>query len=380
MAVFIYLMAVLIRTFESDLHACAIKWAIDIKDERCRIWDVTSFPAGQNLSSRVSNLKTINTNTLNDGDGPERFEDFATIWNRRGGQLTHVDGLSQGDRRYAEQESKYYLSSLYLLSANNSFWVNDPTAQIVSNQKLHQLYIASSVGLNIPETLASNTPAEVKAFLSQYGPKIVFKPFEVGMWGNPDGRRTRHISYATKIGVQDLDDDVSIQASPGIYQKAIDKKFDIRVLIAGHSYLAVKISIPDSPSKEIDWRGDSCAIIEPCRIDEIVFSRLKNLMSRLGIVTGSVDLVEDHAGQVHFIEVNESGQFLFMEESCEDVPVTDFFASFLISPKSDFIWNQSTQIDHRCSFSKFVSSSAYADYKTMLASKTKISGKPILED
>ncbi len=372
-------MSVLIRAPFDDLHSWAVRWAMHEKSSSCDFWDLTSFPANSRLSSRISNENHLDFTMFSTESNDVDFSKYHTIWSRRGGKLTHVNGLPDGDLKYAETESRFYLSSLHVLLSNSVNWVNNPIAQIVANQKLHQLQVAQRSGLLIPETIASNDPEQVRAFAKKYGPDIVFKPFEIGMWRGVDGDTSHYISYASKISQKDLEDDLAIQAAPGIYQQAVQKQFDIRLLVAGATYLAVKIVPATNGKAGIDWRADKLATMEPYIISDQTFDRILKLMASLGIVTGSVDMVVDIEGKCHFIEVNESGQFLFMEENCKKLPVLDMFSSFLTNPTSDFCWSaHSRQAAQTVSLENFYKSQKFVEFNEQTKNITPSNSRPML--
>ena len=52
-------------------------------------------------------------------------------------------------------------------------------------------------------------------------------------------------------------------------------------------------------------------------------------MKRLGLNFGVLDFVVDHDNNIHFLEVNTSGNFLFLEEACPDLPLLDTMCQFL---------------------------------------------------
>jgi hypothetical protein len=62
-------------------------------------------------------------------------------------------------------------------------------------------------------------------------------------------------------------------------------------------------------------------------------------MRRLGIVFGCFDIVVTPAGEHVFLEVNEMGQFLFVEHYA-GIPLLDAFSSFLIDGSQDFSWDE----------------------------------------
>jgi hypothetical protein len=64
-------------------------------------------------------------------------------------------------------------------------------------------------------------------------------------------------------------------------------------------------------------------------------------MRRLGIVFGCLDFIVTPEGRHVFLEVNQAGQFLFVEEYC-GLPWLDAFSEFLLQGRVDFEWNESS--------------------------------------
>lgn len=66
-------------------------------------------------------------------------------------------------------------------------------------------------------------------------------------------------------------------------------------------------------------------------------------MRRMGLVFGALDFIVTPEGDYVFLEVNEQGQFLWIEELNPNIPILDMFVQFLTHGKRDFIWNPSYQ-------------------------------------
>ena len=76
------------------------------------------------------------------------------------------------------------------------------------------------------------------------------------------------------------------------------------------------------------------------------------MMSRLGLVTASFDIAIDDEGEYVFLELNQAGQFLWMEDV---TPVAEIFARFLIEKGNvtgapDLTADFLTQVESRSHF------------------------------
>jgi hypothetical protein len=59
-------------------------------------------------------------------------------------------------------------------------------------------------------------------------------------------------------------------------------------------------------------------------------------MAQLGLSTASFDLMVDKEGRFIFSELNQAGQFLWLE--AYGVPALEAFSEFLISGDPNFVW------------------------------------------
>jgi hypothetical protein len=63
---------------------------------------------------------------------------------------------------------------------------------------------------------------------------------------------------------------------------------------------------------------------------------LRRLMDALGLVFGCIDLVADDNDDLHFIEINQAGQFLFVEHDAPGVPLLRAMAAMLAQGRPDY--------------------------------------------
>jgi glutathione synthase/RimK-type ligase-like ATP-grasp enzyme len=117
--------------------------------------------------------------------------------------------------------------------------------------KPEQLVVAKRCGLVTPPTLVSNTPSHVRNFIERFGPKVVAKPMQWGQVGNAEaaiaartiGRASRYsMIYTSLVGLDDLTDN-SVSMCPVIYQKHIEKAFELRITIIGDVIFAAAMDI-----------------------------------------------------------------------------------------------------------------------------------------
>ena len=117
--------------------------------------------------------------------------------------------------------------------------------------------------------------------------------------------------------------------TPGIYQEIIQKAFEVRVTFFGNENIAIKIH----NFKELDWRSISPQSLKVSlmRLPADIETYCILLMKKLDIVFGCFDFIVTHSGEYIFLEVNEMGQFLWIEKLLPELKLLNCFCEFLLS-------------------------------------------------
>jgi len=240
-------------------------------------------------------------------------------------------------------------AALLLMEEYGVFAVNPALAAQRARMKPIQLVVAERVGFSIPETIISNSSRNINKFCGD-GSGTIIKSLTAPVWA--DGVHT-YSPLTTTVGQDLLDNEASLRAAPAIYQEKVQKAFEVRTLVMGGTTLSVMIDSQVSDASMADWRGLSTADQNVQRhiLPRDVEDKCVQLVRGLGICTGSIDMIVGPSGDYTFLEVNEMGQFLWMERDCEDLPVLDAFASFLTSRDSDFRWSGTAAVG--VSFTEF---------------------------
>jgi glutathione synthase/RimK-type ligase-like ATP-grasp enzyme len=331
---------VLIPTKSDDADAIYVKLALEKKGHECIIFYTADFPERQ-----------VHSFELKEGGvdwyacGPDfhinKNHQFDVVWLRRPRMPKMPAIIHEEDIKHARDEHTAFFRTFWQVISPHAFWVNPINVVRVANCKLLQLKIAMEVGFNIPNSLFSNDPARVKEFISKNREnKVIYKTLSPAMWSAKNELR---ITYTDEITVDRLPSDIMVQCSPGIYQEKINKKFELRVTCFGESIIAVKIESQKHPRGMMDWRyiPSNQLGIERYILPADIEKKCKQFMKKLGLVMGCFDFIVTPDNEYYFLEVNEQGQFLWIEEINHDIKMLDAFSEFLIHAKRDFKWKPS---------------------------------------
>jgi len=247
-----------------------------------------------------------------------------SIWYRRIRSPTTPDGMDEGVSTFCRQEAKAALIGSII--GYQARWMSHPAAIWEAEYKPYQLHLAAKLGLRIPGTVITNDPVAIRAAYDRHG-ELIVKPTRSGhlVQGGAE-----FAIYTSRFLKEHLDELESARWSPGIYQTLIPKKFDIRVTIVGDRCFAAAIDSPSDPAAHIDWRQTQNPALPHYthRLPSLLQSRLMVLMKNLRLTFGAIDLVMTPEGDYVFLEVNPSGQWLWLDGML-NLGITDAVASWL---------------------------------------------------
>jgi len=326
-------MNILILTELGDTHAYAVAEALERKGAHVTLWHTADFPTVAEESILFENGRkavTVRGPSLDLAD----FQ-FNTVWHRRPCFVLDEDRLHPADREFVDLECGIFRRSLFGLIAPGAFWVNDPDAATRAGRKPIQQSVAIDVGLAAPATLFSNDPREIRGFLARHGGRIVYKTFRGVSWRDEE---TCWTPYTSSLTEEALVEDPLLRAVPGIYQELVPKDYELRITVIGHQVLGAKVLSQQTETGRLDWRKSYHELrIEPFEVPPQLADRCRHVLARLGLVFGCFDFIVTPDGEFVFLEVNEGGQFLFVEGYC-GVPLLDAFSELLLQGRPDFAW------------------------------------------
>jgi RimK-like ATP-grasp domain len=309
-------------SYPEDPHAAAVIAHLDEARVPVTLLDLSDLPDRATLTIGYDN-----------GGGPSRLEyrrgddvpldlrTVETVWWRRPQAADPAAIVDPSVRAFAIGEWHEAINGLWqLLDAR---WVNDPVRDEVAARKALQLRVAGEVGLRVPRTLVTSDPDQARAFIeARDGAETVFKTFSC----------THEIWRETRLVREDelplLD---AVRLAPVIFQEYVPAEVDLRVTIVGRRHFAAAIH-SQTTDYPVDFRMSlGQAVVEPTTLPGEIERRLLDLMDRLGLTYGAVDMRRTPSGEHVFLEVNTAGEFLFIEDLTAQ-PIARALAELLAGP------------------------------------------------
>lgn len=253
-----------------------------------------------------------------------RLDNFKVIWFRRIGKTIIPEGLAEGYREpWIRQAEDVQYTILHLLKRGRAIWVNDWERALRAENKFLQLEAALAAGFIVPETLLSNIPGKVMSFIDQAPDSTIYKPFERHQTPSGAYASTAVISNHRQISP------ASIAISRGQYQRLVKDSREIRLFVYGDNYAACEIAAKSESSIDKYRTAPSLLTVEETVVDGALIDASRKVLCHLGLVTGSFDILLTQHGEPCFLEVNQGGQFLWLEKKLPHLGLLESFCVYL---------------------------------------------------
>ena len=346
---------ILIVTKFNDTHGRIIELALKQKGHNVTRWIGGMYPLYQTGSMHLSSDKGIDSWSCEEEDKQIGGKQYDTVWFRRPEMPRVPKTLHEDDVEFARFEYIYHNTSVLLNICPDAYWVNSFKTRSLADSKITQLDEATKCGLTIPPTLVSNNSKDIEKFVEEHiDSDIIHKCFTPFRWEENEKIILTRTTVFNKALLKNVE---MLQSTPGIYQPLIKKEYEIRATFFGAYPVAVKINTQHHKEGSIDWRDaphteKNTSIVE---LPPSLIKKCHKLMKKLNIEFACFDFIVTLDGDYIFLEFNEMGQFLWLEEHLPEVPFLDIFCEFLISGTFDFEYKKINPI----SMSSVVESSAY---------------------
>lgn len=279
--------------------------------------DVAWFPANMQLIAEAGNGRSIICLHPSSGETIDLSE-VGAIWYRRIRPFElHPELEDHTSRLFAWSEcNEAMLGVWYTLPC---FWMNSPLGDEVAQRKIHQLRLAQLVGLQVPESMVTNSPDEARAFIERHGlGSVIRKAF-------------RNIQEAPRqtalVGESDLALLDSVRYAPVIFQRFVPAVADLRVTLVDGEVFAAEIR--SEADHQVDYRaGLDTASVRAVSLPDDVADRLRQLLIHLGVTFGAIDMRLTPEGEYVFLEINPAGEYLFISRRT-GLPIPEAIASAL---------------------------------------------------
>lgn len=255
----------------------------------------------------------------NDDNIDLRF--FETFWYRRGFFnipyekiiINHESDCVNVLNNFNYDEKKDVQDLLNFYMSKKRITLNEYNQQFYN--KLIILEEAKSFGIKIPETLITNKGIILKNFLFKHK-NIITKAIKNGFNFKID--KTTFYLHTLLIEESDAEN-IPDLFSMSCFQKLIDKAFELRIFFIEETFYPSAVFSQNDEQTRVDVRNyneDKPNRVVPFQLPIIEQNKLIQLMRKLKINCGSIDMMVSKRGEYIFLEVNAVGQFDQVSKPC----------------------------------------------------------------
>lgn len=240
------------------------------------------------------------------------FDSISVVYYRIGCiDLSEVSSIPRELIPFFQNERKTVTNLLYLILESKIFRIGSYVSE-VNNNKIEDLIIAQSVGLNVPNVLITTARHEVINFLEK-NKRVISKP--IGNYARFGAHHRLEIRSLQREEVQALDD----YFHPALYQEYIEKEYELRTFFVLDQFFSMAILSQNNPKTKFDFRNYDVNYqnrVEPITLPVSIKKKLLGFARSKNLTTGSFDLILGKDGNIYFLEVNPSGQFDWLSKRC----------------------------------------------------------------
>ena len=319
-------MKIIVLAHPKDDHAAPVQWALEQAGYQAACWSGVSWTEQEQASLLLDEVPSMNL-------GAYRVENGDVIWLRQPDQPVHRPAVSAtGGKSAVSSYPAFFQALAYMLETLPVRCINRFSASCLVRNKAVQLHLAGASGLKVPATLMSNSPAAVRDFFDQNPNNAICKAFASHVW-QQQGSEDVVVTETFCLSREQLPPDEVLTYAPAIYQQMVKKQFDVRVMLMGERIYSFALR---TPGNSLDWRHDAGLRnldVETIQTPVQVESGILRFAQKTGVSFGAMDFAVDRNGEWWFLEINEQGQFLWLDEFNPQAGLQQKFCAFLTAPQ-----------------------------------------------
>lgn len=247
------------------------------------------------------------------------LNEYASFWYRRGSILTFpYDALKNVDIIKANKNEIMFIPPFLNYFLKNNFnGINSPYDNYTN--KLLNLHIANKLKINIPDTLVCDNLNSLKQFTKNNKKYITKSFFSTHIKTKYKKYFLDLVSGTFLINLKKVQSSHNEHFVPSLFQEYIDKKYEIRSFYLNGNFKSMAIFSQQNEQTKIDFRNYDEARpnrFVPYILPKALEKKLDSFMKKVGLNSGSFDLIFTTSGKYYFLEVNPIGQFQWLSDEC----------------------------------------------------------------
>lgn len=325
-------MTVLVIASSHDLHADAVVDSLNGSSNCIRIDPLVARGFCSTSDSDVFSL-----------DGScVRFDELSGIYCRFALEQPPSDAENHPVANYAKSETLGALRGL-LLSVPSNRWINFPWHENAADGKIRPLMLAQQLGCSVPPFIITNDLNQLDRWMERYGDDLIIKAItdtsiarQRDQFVDVPDFASFSAPYTARFDRKILTPS-SIDSTPFLVQKRIEKVVERRVVVLDHTIFATEtVAGKDTP---LDIRLKTERVETNSDIPESDRRAVLALREQLGLRFMTLDFAIDASGVSWLLDVNPQGNWLWQEQQLA-LGIPARISTALIRHPDDFPLNE----------------------------------------
>lgn len=259
------------------------------------------------------------------------------VWWRRPAPYQFVGTLLPEELHLAAMETRQAMQAFWLaLLAQDCAWMSTPAALTLACNLPEQMRRGQHYGFATPRTLITTRAGQMRTFYQETDGQMVF--CMLSSLGTPilDGWQQPATQAAAALVSSDLlaafEQMVSVPCL--FYEHLPAQQFLVVVIIADQVFAAQ--TTPTAPLDQVAhwWSPQVCELpYEPAVLPASLVDHCRAYVQSYGLTFGVMRLVRGPENQYFFVSLDPVGSFLWLEQQCPELRMSETLAQWLIDGK-----------------------------------------------
>lgn len=253
------------------------------------------------------------------------LSDISAVWLRHFDYCLIQSNNSDLCTAFIFQQWNDALQILYSRMENK--WINSLHATNMTNNRITQLTYAKRAGFKIPSTLITNDPQRARSFYRDHNGDIILKALH---HHDIEVNKKIYSIYSRHINSKDLSNISNLIYAPCILQERIPNYGELRVTVIQDKVFSSKLGSETSTLNCYDIHRIPLSKLpqKPIELGNDLNTRCIKFIKSLGLKYGAIDFVMGKDEELFFLEVNPSGDWLWIERQTK-LPITRYVVDLI---------------------------------------------------
>jgi len=255
-------------------------------------------------------------------------EQVGAVWWRRPAPYQFVGSLQPEEMHLATAETEQAMQGFWLaLSAQGCYWMSAPGAIALARNRLEQLRRAHRYGFATPRSLLTTRAGHLRTFYQETGGQVVYRTLSA-----QDGHQSLPPQGSSALIGQEmleaLEDMVSV---PCLFHQSLEASRFLQIVVIGTQVFSAQTT--GEPSQVAHWWSPEVSELsyEAVALPDDLVERCRTFVHSYGLEFGVIQLAIGPDERLFFISLDPVGSFLWLEQQCPDLRMSEALAGRLIA-------------------------------------------------